>query len=170
MSRFGSRPVDLWTTLHVAHNPTGTTTTEASIDALRRPVNLMRQGAAAYGNRRCCSLFSRGRLRPKHPSWRTNEPNSWRHRTCGKCRVGSSLWSQTSPTPGQPIQQNPPGAGGVSKPGLPGLPGSKSGPSVTSSGTTRPENRTQPSGHQSGVQGLLGNKSGPAVKPSQSGR
>jgi hypothetical protein len=28
-SRFGSRPVDLWTTLRVAHNPTGPTTTEA---------------------------------------------------------------------------------------------------------------------------------------------
>ena len=28
-SRFGSRLVDLWTTLHVAHNPTGTSTTEA---------------------------------------------------------------------------------------------------------------------------------------------
>jgi hypothetical protein len=79
-------------------------------------------------------------------------------------------WSQTSPTPGQPIQQNTPSAGGVSKPGLPGLPGSKSGPSGTSSGTTRPENRTQPSGDQSGVKRLPGNKSGPAVKPSQSGR
>jgi hypothetical protein len=31
LSRFGSRPVDLWTTLRVAHNPTGPpqTTTEA---------------------------------------------------------------------------------------------------------------------------------------------
>jgi hypothetical protein len=29
VSRFGSRPVDLWTTLRVAHNPTGPTTTEA---------------------------------------------------------------------------------------------------------------------------------------------
>jgi hypothetical protein len=27
--RFGSQPVDLWTTLRVAHNPTGPTTTEA---------------------------------------------------------------------------------------------------------------------------------------------
>ncbi len=29
MTRFGSQPVDLWTTLRVAHNPTGPTTTEA---------------------------------------------------------------------------------------------------------------------------------------------
>jgi hypothetical protein len=29
VSRFGSRPVGLWTTLRVAHNPTGTTTTKA---------------------------------------------------------------------------------------------------------------------------------------------
>ena len=64
-------------------------------------------------------------------------------------------------TQGQPTQQNAPGTAGKSKPGVPGLPGSKSGPTVSPSGNTAPENRTQTSGDQSGVHGLPGNKSGP---------
>ena len=73
-------------------------------------------------------------------------------------------------TQGQPTHQNAPGTAGTSKAGVPGLPGSKSGPTVTPSGTTLPEARNNPSGDQSGVQGLPGNKSGAAVKPPGSGR
>jgi hypothetical protein len=79
-------------------------------------------------------------------------------------------WAQGVTTQGQPTQQNAPGTAGTSKAGVPGLPGSKSGPTVTPSGATLPQNRTQTSGDQSGVQGLPGNKSGPAAKPSESGR
>jgi hypothetical protein len=79
-------------------------------------------------------------------------------------------WAQGVTTQGQPTRENAPGTAGTSKPGVPGLPGSKSGPTVSPSGNTAPENRTQTSGDQSGVHGLPGNKSGPAVKPSASGR
>ena len=79
-------------------------------------------------------------------------------------------WAQGVTSQGQPTQQNAPGTAGTSKPGIPGLPGSKSGPTVTPSGTTTSETAARPSGDQSGVQGLPGNKSGPAVKPSASGR
>lgn len=76
-------------------------------------------------------------------------------------------WSQTNTTPGQSThtQQSVPGADDGSKPGTPGLPGGKSGPTVTPSGTTVPESKSQPSGDQSGVKGLPGNKSGPTVTP-----
>jgi hypothetical protein len=85
--------------------------------------------------------------------------------------VALPAWSQTSPTPSQSTQQNVPGTGGTFKPGTPGLPGSKSGPTVTPSGTTLPEaNRSQPSGDQSNVPGLPGGKSGPTVKPSGSAK
>ena len=84
--------------------------------------------------------------------------------------LASPAWAQGVTTQGQSTRENAPGAAGTSKPGVPGLPGSKSGPTVTPSGKTVPETRTQTSGDQSGVQGLPGNKSGPAVKPSQSGR
>lgn len=73
-------------------------------------------------------------------------------------------------TQGQPTREIPPGTAGISKPGVSGLPGSKSGPTVTPSGTTLPETRNRPSGDQSGVKGLPGNKSGPAVTPPGSGR
>jgi hypothetical protein len=79
-------------------------------------------------------------------------------------------WAQGVTTQGQPTQQNAPGTGGTSKPGVPGLPGSKSGPTVTPSGNTVLETKTHPSGDQSGVQGLPGNKSGPAERPSTLGR
>lgn len=79
-------------------------------------------------------------------------------------------WSQTNQMQGQSPQQNAPGTGGTSKPGVPGLPGSKSGPTVTRSGNTLPEAKTSPSGDQSGVKGLPGNKSGPTERPSTSGR
>ena len=79
-------------------------------------------------------------------------------------------WAQGVTTQGQPTRDNPPGTAGTSKPGVPGLPGSKSGPTVTPSGTTLPEARNHPSGDQSGVRGLPGNKSGPAVTPPSSGR
>jgi hypothetical protein len=79
-------------------------------------------------------------------------------------------WSQTNQTTGQSPQNYAPGQAGASKPGVPGLPGSKSGPTVTPSGTTMPETNTHPSGDQSGVRGLPGNKSGPAVTPPASGR
>ena len=81
------------------------------------------------------------------------------------------VWAQGVTTKGEPVQDNPPGAAGTSKPGVPGLPGSKSGPTVTPSGNTAPEAaQTRPSGDQSGVQGLPGNKSGPTQRPSTSGR
>jgi hypothetical protein len=80
-------------------------------------------------------------------------------------------WAQGITTEGQPVRHDAPGTAGVSKPGVPGLPGSKSGPTVTPSGTTAPQaQRSHPSGDQSGVQGLPGNKSGPAVTPSNSAR
>lgn len=80
-------------------------------------------------------------------------------------------WAQGVTTQGQPTQQNAPGTAGTSKAGVPGLPGSKSGPTVTPSGTTGPEaTRSYPSGDQSGVKELPGNKSGPAVQPPASGR
>jgi hypothetical protein len=44
------------------------------------------------------------------------------------------VWAQGVTTKGEPVQDNPPGATGTSKPGVPGLPGSKSGPTVTPSG------------------------------------
>jgi hypothetical protein len=47
-------------------------------------------------------------------------------------------WAQGVTTQGQPTQQNAPGTAGTSKPGVPGLPGSKSGPTVTPSGTPCP--------------------------------
>ena len=79
-------------------------------------------------------------------------------------------WAQGVTTQGQPTQQNAPGTAGTSKPGVPGLPGSKSGPTVTQSGSTVPETKAHPSGDQSGVKGLPGNKSGPAVQPPASAR
>jgi hypothetical protein len=82
--------------------------------------------------------------------------------------VAWSARSQSSTTTqGQSTQQNASGTGGPSQPGVSGLPGSKSGPTVTRSGTTAPEaTRSQPSGDQIKVQGLPGSKSGPTVKPS----
>jgi len=77
-------------------------------------------------------------------------------------------WAQGVTTQGQPTRENVPGTAGTSKPGVPGLPGSKSGPTVTPSGTTLPEARNHPSGDQSGVQGLPGNKSGQTVSPPSS--
>jgi hypothetical protein len=86
--------------------------------------------------------------------------------------LASPVWAQGVTTQGQPGRHDAPGTAGISKPGVSGLPGSKSGPTVTPSGTTAPEAlRSHPSGDQSGVQGLPGNKSGPAVTPSgKSGR
>ena len=84
--------------------------------------------------------------------------------------VALPAWAQGVTTQGQPTQQNAPGTAGTSKPGVPGLPGSKSGPTVSPSGSTVLETKTRPSGDQSGVQGLPGNKSGPTQRPSTSGR
>jgi hypothetical protein len=84
--------------------------------------------------------------------------------------VALPAWAQGVTTQGQPTQQNAPGTAGTSKPGVPGLPSSKSGPTVSPSGSTVTETKTQPSGDQSGVQGLPGNKSGPTQRPSTSGR
>jgi hypothetical protein len=84
--------------------------------------------------------------------------------------VALPAWAQGVTTQGQPTQQNAPGTAGASKPGVPGLPGSKSGPTVSPSGSTVTGTKTQPSGDQSGVQGLPGNKSGPTQRPSTSGR
>ena len=90
--------------------------------------------------------------------------------TAGIVVLALPAWAQGVTTQGQPMRDNPPGTAGTSKPGVPGLSGSKSGPTVTPSGNTAPENRTQTSGDQSGVKGLPGNKSGPAAKPPGSGR
>jgi len=70
-------------------------------------------------------------------------------------------------------EQNAPGSGGVSKPGVSGQPGNKSGPAV------RPGNGTSESGtsgsstvqqqDESKVPGLPGNKSGPSVRSPGSG-
>jgi hypothetical protein len=74
-------------------------------------------------------------------------------------------------TGSQTNQQIAPGTGGVSKPDMPGLPGSKSGPTVTPSGTGIPEaSKLKQSGDESDVRGLPGNKSGATVKPSAAGR
>ena len=80
--------------------------------------------------------------------------------------IAIPAWSQTSSMTGQSTQGNPANAGGPAKPGVPGLPGSKSGPTVTPSGTTLPEaSRNSPSGDQSKVPGQPGGKSGPTVNP-----
>ena len=84
--------------------------------------------------------------------------------------IALPAWAQGVTTQGQPTQQNAPGTAGVSKPGVPGLAGSKSGPTVTPSGSTVPESKAHPSGDQSGVQGLPGNKSGAMERPPTSGR
>jgi hypothetical protein len=80
--------------------------------------------------------------------------------------LGLSACSHTNPaqsgTQIQPGQQNVAGTGGTSKPGVPGLPGSKSGPAVTSSGTSAPAPEAT-SQDESGVRGLPGNKSGSAA-------
>ncbi len=68
-------------------------------------------------------------------------------------------------------QQNAPGQGGTSKPGVPGVPGIKSGPADKSSsgagagvtGKTTPSQGAAGS-DESKVPGLPGNKSGPAEK------
>jgi hypothetical protein len=82
--------------------------------------------------------------------------------------LASPVWAQGITTQGQPVRQNAPGDAGASKAGVPGLPGSKSGPTVTPSGTTASETKS-PSGDQSGVRGLPGNKSGPTVTPQSGG-
>ena len=85
--------------------------------------------------------------------------------------LAAPAWAQGVTTKGQPERNNAPGTAGTSKAGVPGLPGSKSGPTVTPSGSTVPEaNQARPSGDQSGVRGLPGNKSGPAATPPGSGR
>jgi hypothetical protein len=72
-------------------------------------------------------------------------------------------------------QQNQPGTGGTSKPGVQGLPGSKSGPTMKSTDPTatqraaKPESSDQTSTptknqDESKVPGLPGGKSGPATK------
>src|SRR5262245_22938894 len=81
------------------------------------------------------------------------------------------VWSQTGKSPDRPTQQNLPGTGGTSKPGVPGLPGSKSGPTVTPSGTPVPDiSRHIPNVDQSKVPGLPGSKSEPTVKPPNTSR
>ncbi len=75
----------------------------------------------------------------------------------------------TSPSTGaqnQSVQDNAPGTGGTSRPGVPGLPGSKSGPAVRSQGSD-PSSGDSTTTHQdpSGVRGLPGSKAGPAVNP-----
>jgi hypothetical protein len=71
-------------------------------------------------------------------------------------------------------QQNQPGTGGTSKPGIQGLPGSKSGPTMKSTDPTATQRAAKPeSSDQAGtptknqdeskVQGLPGGKSGPAT-------
>jgi hypothetical protein len=62
--------------------------------------------------------------------------------------LGQPAWAQS--------QNNPPGAGGVSKPGTPGAPGGKSGPAAKPSGAAGAD--------ESGVKGMPGNKSGPSVR------
>jgi hypothetical protein len=66
-------------------------------------------------------------------------------------------------------QQNAPGTGGTSKPGVAGLPGSKSGPTKTpeslpQSGSSTPPTLQQ---DQSKVPGMTGSKSGMAPKQQQ---
>jgi hypothetical protein len=81
-------------------------------------------------------------------------------------------WSQTTSPPSQ-VQaqandQNAPGTGGVSKPGVPGKPGSKAGPTVSpSTGSSLPEaSDTTKLQDQSKVPGLSGSKSGPSSSKS----
>lgn len=83
--------------------------------------------------------------------------------------------AQTQPpqtgTASRSSQQVQPGTGGVSKPDMPGLPGSKSGPTVTPSGSGTSEVSKLPqSGDESDVRGLPGNKSGRTMNPSAAGR
>ena len=56
----------------------------------------------------------------------------------------------------QNTQNNAPGAGGTSKPGMAGAPGSKSGPAAKPSGAAGAD--------ESGVKGMPGNKSGPSAR------
>jgi hypothetical protein len=76
-------------------------------------------------------------------------------------------------------QQNQPGTGGASKPGVQGLPGSKSGPTVKSTDPTATQRAANPGAgagsndqtstptknqDESKVPGLPGSKAGPATK------
>jgi hypothetical protein len=74
-----------------------------------------------------------------------------------------SAWGQPTTTG---AQDNAPGAGGTSKPGVSGAPGSKSGPAAGSQGSA-PSTSDPATTHQdpSGVRGMPGSKSGPATNP-----
>ena len=88
--------------------------------------------------------------------------------------AGLPAWSQTSGThsgtQSPSNEQNAPGTGGVSKPGMTGQPGNKSGPSVRepSDGSTAGSSGSSTSNthlqDQSKVPGLPGGKSGPAAQ------
>lgn len=77
------------------------------------------------------------------------------------------------PSPVGGTQQNEPGTGGTSKPGVQGDTGGKNGPSAKDAGAMAPD--AGASGASSGaagsdnskVPGLPGNKSGPTQKPKQ---
>ena len=82
-------------------------------------------------------------------------------------------WSQAGAPPSgtqslSDQQQNAPGTGGVSKPGVPGLPGSKSGPAARepsgSSAPSAPSATNTQLQDQSKVPGMAGNKAGPSVR------
>jgi len=82
------------------------------------------------------------------------------------------LAQDTTPTGG--TQQNEPGTGGTSKPGVKGDPGGKSGPAANDAGTEPSSSGSATSGtdgaagsDNSKVPGQPGNKSGPAQKPSK---
>ena len=85
--------------------------------------------------------------------------------------VASPAWSQTSQQSQPQSNDQAPGMGGVSKPGLAGKPGSKSGPTVTpSSGTSVPSGTNAGrSGDESKVPGKPGGKSGPASNATGTG-
>ena len=76
VSRFGSQPVDLWTTQRVAYNPQAQPPQKRSIDPPQRPVNFTRQ------------------LHPRHPksaSPKIRVTQNARHPKCASPKGGRSL-------------------------------------------------------------------------------
>jgi hypothetical protein len=77
------------------------------------------------------------------------------------------------PSPVGGTQQNDPGTGGTSKPGVQGDVGGKNGPAARDAGAPAPDAGTSESStgaagsDNSKVPGLPGNKSGPTQKPKQ---
>jgi hypothetical protein len=82
-----------------------------------------------------------------------------------------STSSPPSTMQGQSSDQNAPGSGGVSKPGISGAPGSKAGPAAkggNASDTGVSGSSTAPQQDQSKVPGLPGGKSGATEKSPRS--